>query len=277
MKILVPFDFSKTSDMALNYAIWHLQKFGGSIEVLHAISGIIATPEMPMILPDEMVLNGARERLSQVVEAKKKEFNLDNNAIESQVLVGTPASSILLKEKSTHYDLIVMGTHDKESLFDRILGSVSNTVIKLSSSPVLAVHSTSKADTEISKVLFVIDDVTHIDAALDRYLAYNNKIKAKTDFVHFSNGDDNIDKQAEEILKKYYTINDLQFAFELKNVFTKEPIEEISKMVAGGAYHMIAMVRDNEGLFFNYFRPSFSIKAVHNTILPALIFKAKET
>ncbi len=276
MKILVPFDFSKSAEMALHYAIWHYKMFGGSIEVLHAISGIIATPEMPMILPDEMVLNGARERLEQIIATKKKELNLPAESIQCQVLVGTPASSILLKEKSEHYDLIVMGTHDKESLFDRILGSVSNTVVKLSSSPVLAVHSTSKSEVKVEKILFVIDDVTHINSALDHFLLYNNKLKARTDFVHFSKGEDNIDKQAEEILKKYYTINNLEFAFELKNIFSKEPIEEIAKMVEEGGYDMIAMVRDNEGLFFNYFRPSFSIKAMHHTCVPALIFKAIE-
>jgi nucleotide-binding universal stress UspA family protein len=276
MKILVPFDFSKSSEMALQYAIWHNKMFGGSIDVLHAISGIIATPEMPMILPDEMVLNGAKERLEQIITAKKTALNLPDEAIQCQVLVGTPASSILLKEKADHYDLIVMGTHDKESLFDRILGSVSNTVVKLSACPVLTVHSTSSQEVKMEKILFVIDDVTHITAALDHFLGYNNKIKAKTDFVHFSKGEDNIDAQAEEILKKYYTINNLEFAFELKNIFSKDAIEDIAKMAEEGAYDMIAMVRDNEGLFFNYFRPSFSIKAIHHTCVPALIFKAVE-
>lgn len=274
MKILVPFDFSKTSEMALDYAIWHNHLFGGTIEVMHAISGIIATPEMPMILPDDMVISGARERLDQLVAKKVQEHGLGKDVIQTLVIVGTPASSILLKEKSDSFDLIIMGTHDKESLFDRILGSVSNTVVKLSACPVLAVHSSSASKIKMEKILFVIDDVTHINLALDKYLIYNNKLKAKTDFVHFSKGEDNIDKQAEEILKKYYTINDLQFSFELKNIFSKDPIDDITKMVAEGNYDMIAMVRDNEGLFFNYFRPSFSLKAIHHTSIPALIFKA---
>ncbi len=277
MKILVPFDFSKSAEMALDYAIWHQRQFGGSIEVLHAISGIIATPEMPMILPDDMVINGARERLEEIIKNKRNENKLADETIQCQVLVGTPASSILLKEKSENYDLIIMGTHDKESLFDRILGSVSNTVVKLSNCPVLAVHSTSKTDIKMEKILFVIDDVTHINKALDHFLEYNNKVKAKTDFVHFSKGDDNIDQQAEEILKKYYTINDLNFAFELKNIFSNDAIADISQLAVEGGYDMIAMVRDNEGLFFNYFRPSFSIKAIHHTLVPALIFKARES
>ena len=69
MKILVPFDFSKSSEMALQYAIWHYKMFGAVLMCYMPSAASLPHLKCP-ILPDEMVLNGAKERLEQIITAK---------------------------------------------------------------------------------------------------------------------------------------------------------------------------------------------------------------
>lgn len=273
MKILVPFEFTKSSEAALDFAIHHYQKFGGQIDILHILINVIPGPEATVIMPTEDEISVSKKMLDDIVTKKASEFGIDSKFIYPKVSVGSPVYGILHAEKEASYDLIIMGTHDKESLFMRILGSVSNSIIMNSNTPVMLVHGTSEIKKDITNILFVIDDETNIGPALDKFLVYNNELKAHTEFIHFAKEEDNIDQQAENILQKYYTINDLQFAFELKTIESSDPQEALQTLIDTNKYQLLVMVKGNEGFFYNYFRPSFSIKAVHQSNIPALIYK----
>ena len=274
MNILVPFDFSKASEAALKYAIWLAKATKRKIKVLHALPQVFIGPEFPMVLPDVDMVKKSKKQVIQIAKKISGHYDYTISDKDIEVTVGGPVSLILTKE-ANNTDLIVMGTHDKESLLDKILGSVSNTVIKLSNSPVVLVHKGTKFPVRFKKVLFAIDDITNINSALINFKLLNNQIKAKTDFVYFGKSKAKVEGQMEKIITNYYGDDDLNFDFEFKSYDYEKPLTQLDQIIKDNKYDLLVMVKNTNGVLDNYFTPSFSIKGTHHTLIPSLIYKSK--
>ena len=95
-RLLVPTDFSPTSDIAFNYAIDMAAREGASIRLLH----VIEDASFAAAYPDGLIVEvpGLREKLTE--EAQKrldgavKACAARNVTATTQVLVGPPASCI---------------------------------------------------------------------------------------------------------------------------------------------------------------------------------------
>lgn len=274
MNILVPFDMSKAAEAALKYAIWLAKNTKGKISVLHALPDVLIAPELPMMMPDDDMVKKSKKQVSEVVKkiCNNNDYNIKDKDIG--VEIGGPVSLILAKETQKN-DIIVMGTHDKESLLEKILGSVSNTVIKLSKVPVMLIHKGTKYPVRLKKVLFAIDEVTNINFALDAFKSLNNNLQAKVEFVYFGKSKTKIEPQMERIITKYYGEENIEFSFEFKSFDFEKPLAEIDNIIKENKYDLMVMVKNTNGVLDNYFSPSFSIKGVHNTVIPALIYKSK--
>ena len=123
------------------------------------------------------------------------------------------------------------------------------------------------------KILFVIDDVTHITAALDHF-GIQQQDQSQNRLCTLLKKEDNIDAQAEEILKKYYTINNLEFAFELKIFSAKMPSEDIAKMVEEAKTWLpwSETMKDCSSITSGH----HFLSKLYTIHVPALIFKAVE-
>jgi nucleotide-binding universal stress UspA family protein len=141
-RILVPTDFSKYSEVALNYATAMAEKFGADLYLLHVVQdlsvfvpdAVAVTP--PIALPVEQFASAAREALARVV----REQHLDRFKIHSEVREGAPFYEIVNFAKENRIDLIVMGTHGHTGLVHVLLGSVTERVVRKACCPVLTVR-----------------------------------------------------------------------------------------------------------------------------------------
>ena len=142
-RILVPVDFDEPSERALAYAVALAKPLGAEITVLHAYElPYYGFPDGALIATAEMagrILVGAQ---SGVAEMMDKHENA-GVAIKSLVREGPAAEEIENVAKEIEADIIVMGTHGRRGLRRALLGSVTETVIRTSSRPVLTVHEAS--------------------------------------------------------------------------------------------------------------------------------------
>jgi nucleotide-binding universal stress UspA family protein len=140
--ILVPTDFSKSSDNALKYAAAFAEKFGAEVLLLHVVQdvslfipeAVLAAP--PLMPPVEQFLIAAREALDRTVRA----LNLPGLAIRSEVSEGVPYEEIVRLARERDVDLIVMGTHGHTGLAQVLLGSICEKVVRRAPCPVLSVR-----------------------------------------------------------------------------------------------------------------------------------------
>jgi universal stress protein A len=148
-RILVPLDFSATSDAALTYAKELAATFHARLFLLHIVEDPSAagawTPEVYVAASAELretLLHDAQERLESALTAAERErfkASLD-------VWVGTAADGIGAFARKKTIDLIVMGTHGRRGLAHMFLGSVAERVVRTAPCPVLTIRGDRRTD-----------------------------------------------------------------------------------------------------------------------------------
>lgn len=137
-RILVPYDFSKTSEAALRTAADLHKALGGSIKLLHLIS----TPLMAVSVAGEVPLPPPTERDFSQVEGELREVAA-RSAPDAEVEVTLTADlgvGVLEAAEKFGASLIVMGTHGRGGIKRLILGSVAEHVVRTATCPVMTVR-----------------------------------------------------------------------------------------------------------------------------------------
>lgn len=149
-RILVPMDFSAQSDLALQYAMELSGRLGASLHLLHVVEQplVPASWSAEIYVPDlaalEAGLIAEAERLLTINRTLAEGQHLK---VETSVVTGPAATTIIGVADNVGADLIVMGTHGRTGLSHLFMGSVAERVVRLAPCPVLTVRDTvRKAD-----------------------------------------------------------------------------------------------------------------------------------
>ena len=137
-KILVPVDFSETSDHALAYAQTLAQTFGARLHVLH----VIPDPHSQAwsIEATGMNLGSLMETWEADAQTRLDAMSLGEASGERTTQVGQPYMEIIRYAKANEVDLVVMGTHGRGAIEHMLLGSVAEKVVRTAPCPVLTVR-----------------------------------------------------------------------------------------------------------------------------------------
>jgi nucleotide-binding universal stress UspA family protein len=161
-QILVPTDFSATSDAALDYAREVAARFDGSLHLLHVLEDPFTNRPLA---PDAYVtdtpgvrttiLEDARARLAHRLTPRDR----DELAANAEMVFGSGAETIVEYAASRGIDLIVMGTHGRTGMAHLLLGSVAERVVRTAYCPVLTVRTPPhNAESRIVNAEFTIHD-----------------------------------------------------------------------------------------------------------------------
>jgi nucleotide-binding universal stress UspA family protein len=134
---LVPVDFSKGSEAALDSAIRIAKEHGGKLLLLHVISTAYTFP-LEAGFPDifETLEKNARESMSELIRRKR----LKPRQCRSMLIAGVnPADVIAAVAKKSRAAMIVMGSHGKTGFQRFVLGSVAERTLRYAECPVLIV------------------------------------------------------------------------------------------------------------------------------------------
>lgn len=138
--ILVPSDFSESSDQALRYGLELARKFAARVHVLHVVQDPATQPwaaegfAMPLLEVIEQWQKQAEERLIAAIPPA------DRAGARVTTTVGSAYPEILRYAEEQDIDLIVMGTHGRGGVSHLLLGSIAEKVVRRSPCPVLTVR-----------------------------------------------------------------------------------------------------------------------------------------
>jgi len=145
-RILVPTDFSESSERALKYAVRLGRPYKAEVVVLHVFHlkeylALLSQREDIDSATANQVLEaskvGAIEKLEDLVgRVRDKEV-----AVVPTLLVGVPFEEIVRYAGEHEADLIVMPTHGRTGLAHFLLGSTTERVISHSVCPVLVIRT----------------------------------------------------------------------------------------------------------------------------------------
>jgi|SRR5262245_8114446 len=120
-EVLFPTDFSSLSELAGEIARDTAKQVGARLHVLHVVP-LGTDPTLPA---------GDLARVSRALG--------EGLRVETALLTGLAARNVLAYAREKHIDLIVMGTHGRTGISRELLGSVTETVVRLAPCPVLTI------------------------------------------------------------------------------------------------------------------------------------------
>jgi nucleotide-binding universal stress UspA family protein len=139
-KILVPTDFSPSSEPALLFAVELARAVGASLTLLHVYN---ATPyEIPEGMPVSGILNidGVIAEFRKLLEATKSRAEQAGAArVDTALMQGVAYAEITRLAEQRGYGLIVMGTHGRTGFAHMLLGSIAEKVVRKAPCPVVTV------------------------------------------------------------------------------------------------------------------------------------------
>lgn len=136
-KILVPTDFSKLSDNALNYAVQLAKLTGAELLLLHAYLTPLFAEDSALISTRQYLQEEAEdnlEKLKESIEETNPDLKISYAAID-----GIPVDVITFYAKKQHIDLIVIGAQGTGNLQEKIVGSTASTLIRKTKTPVMVI------------------------------------------------------------------------------------------------------------------------------------------
>ena len=139
-KVLVPIDFTETSDKALDFAIDLAFKLDASVAVMHSYEiPVMGFPDGALVATVDVatrIADAARKGLDAAIQARA------SRGVQLTAILrdGVAWEEIRAVAEETHADLIVIGTHGRRGIARALLGSVAENVIRTVKTPVLTIH-----------------------------------------------------------------------------------------------------------------------------------------
>jgi nucleotide-binding universal stress UspA family protein len=139
-RILVPTDFTETSDHAIDWALGMAAKVGAAVTLMHSYElPIIGFPD-GAILPTPDIASHIADASRSALDATVKRLAGRGIALASVLREGVAYEEINAVAESIDADLIVIGTHGRKGLARALLGSVAENVIRTASRPVVTIR-----------------------------------------------------------------------------------------------------------------------------------------
>jgi len=129
-KILLPIDFSPSSEAALEAATDLAEQFHAGIHLVHII------PEIPDFngsdfFPETAVLQERRETIEEELDARKEQLTLKGVDASFSIETGNDIVGSLMRViKREQTDLVVISTHGMSGWHPLVFGSIAEQVIK---------------------------------------------------------------------------------------------------------------------------------------------------
>ncbi len=144
-RILVPTDFSKPADQALERAVQLAGLTQAEVHLVHAyeLPAPVGPLDVPVALPQQF-FDQIRDAAQKQLDERVKRVTDAGLKAQAHLTLETPARAILEAAAKVAADLIVMGTQGRTGMKHVLLGSVAERTVRLASCPVMTVKATTE-------------------------------------------------------------------------------------------------------------------------------------
>lgn len=139
--VLVPVDGSEPATVALDYALEIAATHGATVQLLY-----VANTNKPSLTQYEgSVVDVLEQEGEDVLSDARERATTRDVPVTDDIVQGDPREAIVDAAEPGFVDLVVMGTHGRDSLENYVLGSVTEHVVNACETPVLAVRADEDA------------------------------------------------------------------------------------------------------------------------------------
>ena len=138
--ILVPVDFSRGSERAVEQAEALAAALGADLELFHAY-------QLPVLALPDSTVTVSPTYVADLTDRAQRELNRHRDILRergvnaaTKLLEGNPADAIVQRAEALPALMIVLGTHGRSGFKRFLLGSTAERVVRTATVPVLTVH-----------------------------------------------------------------------------------------------------------------------------------------
>lgn len=177
MKILVPTDFSTHSRAATEFAVRFARLTNSKVVLHHAYYTLVDWVKAPTDAGEEYPelqsrIEKVRRQLGDL-EAAYEGVDLDTELSFYETI-----DEMMQSVRESEYDLIVAGTHGKNDLGNRIMGSDAQRMIRLADCPVIILHEEPRRF-PFRHILFVSDLTRDVSSQLGQLFQFADPMEAQ--------------------------------------------------------------------------------------------------
>ncbi len=277
-KILIPVDFSETSMLAIKHAAYIAQKSNGHLYLLHVVNAHFMAQNMfiPIVKLDQgQVENKASEKLSQLADEIRKEYNVN---IDTIIRSGSPSSEVHKVASEIAASMIIMGTHGYSPIQEIMIGSVALKVLTKSNAPTM-VMTNEATHSGYNKIILPIDNTVNSRQKVNFTLEFAKKFGATVYAVALLASDEESDKPALElVLHQIQTLaKEKAVAFHsdiLMNV--KNRATATVNYIEKNEGDLVIIMTDQDAELSGFFLGPYSQQIIHLSKVPVIAIKPKD-
>ncbi len=157
-RILLATDFSESAEKTYGLAARLAKAYDGEITVLHVLHNIHWSPytQPAEEIKVEMEMQQKVEELLNDVCSRFEEQGIKAQA---EIAIGTPRVEIVAAARRINAHVIIIGSHGHNGIYEMVIGSTTERVVRQSTCPVLVVSSFAEKveKTDFERILFPTD------------------------------------------------------------------------------------------------------------------------
>jgi len=273
-KILLPIDFSETSENAFVYALEMAKLFKSKLVLLHTFDlPIIDSQAMPInysVIYESIELANF-EHFKQIMprlHAIAEERNLNHIEMSHILMDGDLVTSIKKVIEQENIDFVVMGTNGASGWLDSFTGTNTGSVITRVSVPVLSVPADAKFE-KIETIAFTTRFRKKDIEALVKVLLFANRMHAKVKCLYVKTPDSDV---SEDTVKRWLS----HFEDELNLNFFIIPSDNVRETIEDFLIYqdidLLAMLTYKRNFFVELFTTTTTQKLSYYVKTPILAF-----
>lgn len=141
--IFVPTDFSEVSHCAIDYAAELAVLTSAKLVIFHSCEVPVLSPDGTVVVPMDVIQDDSLKSLKKTAEHLRKKYG-KMLTVESEQAIGFPVEEINRAVVKFKADLIIIGMQGGGFITEKIVGSITTSLIKRAKCPVLAIHKGTK-------------------------------------------------------------------------------------------------------------------------------------
>ncbi len=276
-KIMVPTDFSETSEMALAHAAFLARLINAELLLVH----IQAFDPYYFEIPEPLILIQDQDKLDKYIDNKliamvrgvEEEYGIRPRHLTSIGHVSNELIQLAQREKA---DLIIMGTHGAKGFEELFIGSNAHKIVDIAPCPVLTVQAHA-ANPGFSTIILPVDRSQHSREKVPVAMALAKVYGAKIHILGLLN---HLDDDENEYGKLQIVLDQVQDVAEKAGIaFTRHTVKgthlaaEALKYGKSVNAELIIIMTDHESAMTGLFMGPLAKQIVNYSRIPVLSIK----
>jgi len=283
-RIIVPTDFSKSSEYACQYAIHLAQKIGAEIKLLHVYPDPVSDLRIKETATYLDYLNNTIKATEKKAKTDIVDFsdkmrafmdseNIKDVRIHSSLAMGDIIENINGVSQKFRPDVIVLGTKGKREESRSVLAGLANTISSGLDVPVYAIPGPcSPEDFKNVKILYATDFNERDHNSLERLLKIVDPIEVQVTCIHIATAHNPAKKDRMEELNSQLKKDYSQHYIKCELIEDEDVYHGIKEFASRNQINLLSFTVHKRGIFEKLFKPNLFKKILQESNLPILLF-----